>query len=334
MPTGAINRNHGLVGRHGLFVGPREREVQLYDEFGRATNQEFRKNWFVDTNVGQDRVNYGHSGSKPFLTMDKAFDEMTAGNIEPGDRIIFRGNINEQLTTPLGTPGITIRGEAGNPQHADTHPLNLNKYAATWKIGSLGNNPLLILKNPGWTFENILFVAHSSNYAVRMDRTAIEDATEEDASHARFFNCRFASGGGGISDVGGTFNVKIYNCHFQALTTACILGVGNVGAGQLGWELIGNHFNNFTNGVKIAAHECIVRDNYFTDGGTPNTTFVLNMSNGAGRDNFVVENWFQTATANFNSPDVVGNATDVWYNHCLDTQAAGVNGIYEVGQPA
>lgn len=330
----SVGRNAGLHGRYGLWVGPRNREVQLYDESGRPVNQEFRKTWWVDTNVGRDAINQGHSSSKPFLTMDKAFDEMTAGNVEPGDRIKFRGNINEQLTTPTGCPDITIEGAEGTPRHADTHPLNGQLSGSTWKIGSLSNNPLLIIRNPGWQFKNFLVAAHASNYAFRLERTGDEDATEQDASHAKFLGVRFASGGGGISDTGGCFNVEVAGCKFQALTTACILGVGNIGAGQLMWHILGNHFNNFTNGVKIAGHECVITENFFTDGGTPNTTFVLNTNNGAGRDNFVVRNYFQTLTANFNTPDIVGCATDVWLNHSIDAAAAGVSGVFEIGQPA
>lgn len=288
----------------------------------------FGHSWFVDTNVGVAGAD-ARTPTTPEKTMGAVFLRMASG-----DTIYFRGNINEQLTSPTGTADITIVGGGTRPRHADTHPLHGELSAATWKIGSLGNAPLLILRNPGWRIVNVLFAAHASNYALRMDRTAIEDATEQDASHLEVIGCRFASGGGGISDVGGCFDVGLYNNWFQALTTACILGVGNIGVGQLMWYIMGNHFNNFTNGVKIAAHECIVRDNFFTDGGTPNTTFVLNMSNGAGRDNFVVENWFQGTTANFNAPDVVGNATDVWYNHALDTTAAGTSGVYEVGNPA
>jgi hypothetical protein len=315
------NRNHALIGRYGVWVGSRNAEVQLFDEHGNQVNQDFRKTWWVDTNVGVDSSNYGHTSARPFLTLANVGTQVTAGNIEPGDRVKVRGNINELWTPPVGAVGITIEGEAGNPQHADTHPLNLEKYATTWKIGSLGNSPLLTLRYPGWTFKNILFAAHASNYAVKLERNAIEDATEQDASHARFINCRFASGAGGISDTGGTYNVKIYDCTFQALTTACILGVGNIGVGQLGWELIGNKFLNFTNGVKIAGHECIIEDNKFTDGGTPNTTFVLNTNNGGGRDNFVVKNYFQTADANYGTPDLVGCATDVWRNDLIDATA-------------
>ena len=284
--------------------------------------------YYVDTNTGSDSRS-GKSWRKAFLTMGKAFDTVTAG-----DTIAFVGNINETLTTPLGAPNVTVIGATTRPRHADTHPLNGELSGATWKIGALGNLPLCIVRTPGWRFENILFAAHASNYALRLDRNAVEDATEEDASHLEVVKCRFASGAGGISDTGGCFNVLLKDNVFAALTTACILGVGNIGVGQLQWHILDNHFNNFTNGVKIAGHECVLKGNFFTDGGTPNTTFVLNVSNGAGTDNFIVDNIFQTATANFNTPDVVGNATDVWWNVSIDAAAAGVDSGHEVGQPA
>ena len=271
--------------------------------------------YYVDTNVGSDS-NTGKSWSRAFLTMDAAFDVITAG-----DRIHFVGNVNEQLTTPLGAPNVTLIGATTRPRHADTHPLNGELSGATWKVGALGNAPLLIVRTPGWRIENVLFAAHASNYAIRMDRNAIEDATEEDASHMEVLGCRFASGAGGISDTGGCVNVGLYRNRFEALTTACILGVGNVGVGQSDWDIRGNTFDGFTNGVKIAAFGCRIQDNTFTDGGTPNTTFVLNTNNGGGSDNFVVKNFFQTADAQYSTPDLVGCVTDVWRNELIDATA-------------
>lgn len=276
---------------------------------------ETREEYFVDTVAGNAGAS-GRNWREAFSTMAAAF-----AAVPSGATIYFRGNVNEQLTTPLGTNDVTVIGAGTRPRHADTHPLNGNKTGATWKIGSLGNLPLCIVRSPGWRFVNILFAAHASNYALRLDRNAVEDDTEEDASHLEVLGCRFASGAGGISDTGGCFNVRVEGCWFQGLTTACILGVGNIGVGQLMWHVRNNHFNNFTNGVKIAAHECVIKGNHFTDGGTPNTTFVLNTNNGGGRDNFVVENYFQTADANYSTPDLVGCATDVWRNQLHDATA-------------
>jgi len=329
------NRNHGLVGRYGFWVGPRQTEVQLFDEVGGFVAGQFGHVWWVDTNAGSDTLSTGRASNSAFLTMAKAFAQITAGNIVSGDTIKFRGNINETLVTPLGAADITIEGAGNRPRHADTHPLNSEKSGSTWKIGALANAPLLTLRNPGWRIKNVLFAAHSTNYAIKLERTGVEDATEQDPSHLEVIGCRFASGAGGISDAGGCADVGIYGNRFEALTTACILGVGNIGVGQSDWDIQDNRFDGFTNGVKIAGFGCDIKGNRFTAGGTPNTTFVLNTSNGGGADNFVVGNYFQTATANFNTPDIVGNATDVWAeNVSIDSTAAGVGGSYEWGQPA
>jgi len=315
-----------------IDMGPRTRrmgDIVIYQGAGLYRDPARGTTYFVDTNTGSDS-NTGKSWNRAFLTMNKAFTTITAG-----DRIYFVGNVNEKLTTPLGAPNVTLIGATTRPRHADTHPLNGELSGSTWKIGSLSSGPLLKVRTPGWHIENILFVAHSSEYAIELNRTGVEDATEEDASHLEVVGCRFASGAGGIHDTGGCFNVLVQNNIFQALTTACILGVGNIGVGQSNWMILDNHFNEFTNGVKIAGFQCIVKGNYFSDGGTPNTTYVLNMSNGGGANNFVVGNYFQTATVNFNSPDVVGNATDVWaVNASIDSTAAGVGGSFEWGQPA
>jgi hypothetical protein len=287
----------------------------------------FGKAYYVNPN--RTSSGDGRSWTSAFITMQAAFDV-----VDSGDTIYFVGNIREQLTTPTGAADVTIIGAGNRPRHADTHPLNGELSAATWKLPASGstNNPLLKVRNPGWRFINFLTAAHASNYAFLLERTADEDATEQDASHSEFLGIRFASGAGAISDAGGTANVKVEDCSFGALTTACILGVGNIGVGQLMWHIRNNHFNNFTNGVKIAGHECVISGNYFTDGGTPGTTFVLNTNNGGGRDNFVVNNYFQTTSANFNEPDIVGTATDVWNNVSIDGTADMIG--REVGQPA
>jgi hypothetical protein len=283
----------------------------------------------VDPNIAASGD--GSTWTTAFKTMAEAF-----AAIASGDTILVRGNVREQLTTPVGVADVTIMGVGTRPRHADTHPLNGEKATATWKLPASGgtNNPLLIIRNPGWRIENILFAAHSTNYALRLERTADEDETEQDASHLQVIRCRFASGAGGISDTGGCFNVQVKDCWFQGLTAACILGVGNIGTGQVMWHIEGNHFNNFTNGVKIEAIECVIKGNFFTDGGNPGTTFVLNTNGQAtnGRDNFVVDNYFQTATANFNEPDIVGCATDVWNNTSIDGTANMIG--REVGTPA
>jgi hypothetical protein len=293
------------------------------------------KTWYVHATDGSDGDS-GKSWDTAFLTMAKAFN-----NIKSGDTIYFAGKIKEQLTTPAQVFDVTIVGAGTNTRHADDAPANLGgKATATWTTpdSATAATPLVKVLQQGWRFENILFASlatsNDSNAAVELYRDQGAGDAERDSGHASFYRCRFASGHGGIHDTGGNVNVRVEECRFEALTGYCILGVGNVGVGQSDWHIRGNTFDGFTNGVKIAAFGCRIQDNTFTDGGTPNTTFVLNTSNGGGSDNFIVYNFFQTATANFNTPDVVGNATDVWFNVSIDATSAGVGGNYEAGQPA
>lgn len=286
--------------------------------------------YWVDTNKGNDGSD-GLSPSTAFRTMSRAF-----AKIASGDTIRVRGKVREQLTTPAQVFDVTIIGDGTRPRHADSTPNGGQNATATWAAPATPTaaTPLVKVIQQGWRFVNLLFAGPTDAACVLLYRDGGLADAERDASHASFVGCRFASGYDGISDTGGCFNVKIVDCIFSALTNFAILGVGNIGVGQSNWVIEKNHFADFTNGVKIAGFACRITGNFFEDGGTPNTTVVLNVSNGGGGRNFVVENWFQGTTANFNSPDVVGNATDVWFNHALDTQAAGVNGVYEVGQPA
>lgn len=287
------------------------------------------KEYFVKADAGSD-TNSGLSWDSAFLTMSKAFT-----SVQSGDVIHFVGKIREQLTTPVQVFDVTVIGGGNRPRHADAAPTPTGgASAATWTTPASGATtaPLVDVLQQGWRFENILFAGPSDHACVRLFRNAGADDAERDASHAEFINCRFASGQEGISDTGGCYGVLVQGCRFMALTGFAILGVGNIGQGQTNWQILDNHFSGFTNGIKIAAFECLIKGNAFTDGGTPNTTVVLNTNNGGGANNFVVDNYFQTTTANFNTPDVVGAATDVWNNTSIDGETGFIG--REVGQPA
>lgn len=283
--------------------------------------------YFVDANItaSGDGLSWGAA----FKTMAEAFSV-----ISNGDSILFRGKIREQLTAPVQVFDVTIIGAGNRPRHADSTPDGGQDAANTWTIPVSGATtaPLCKVLQQGWRFVNILFAGPTDSDCIQLYRDAGADDAERDASHAEFINCRFASGYNGINDLGGCFGVLVQGCRFQALTNFAILGVGNIGVGQSMWVVEDNHFYGFTNGVKIAAFGCRIKGNTFTDGGTPNTTVVLNTNNGGGADNFVVDNYFQTSTANFNTPDIVGSATDVWNNTSIDGTADMIG--REVGQPA
>lgn len=288
------------------------------------------KTWYVDATNGNSSDTDGNTWDTAFATMQQAFNKLASG-----DRILFVGKIREQLTTPAFVFDVSVIGMGNRPRHADASPVGGNLAASTWTTPASGatTSALCRVQQQGWAFVNILFAGPSDHACVELYRT-IEDANERDAGHLSFIGCRFASGYNGISDIGGCVNVFVKNCRFEALTNFCILGVGNIGVGQSDWLIEDNVFDAFTNGIKIAAFGCVIKGNTFSDGGTPNTTVVLNTSNGGGSDNHIVWNTFQTATANFDTPDIVGNSTDVWINSAINTAAAGTSGIYEVGQPA
>lgn len=289
------------------------------------------KVWYVDATNGNASATDGNSWDKAFATMAQAFAKISSGDV-----ILFTGKIREQLVTPVNVFDVAVIGMGNRPRHADSAPVGGNIAANTWTTPAspTAAEPLCRVLQQGWAFVNILFAGPTDDACVELYRDAGAGDLERDAGHAVFVNCRFASGSGGINDVGGCVDVLVKNCIFQALTGYCIQGVGNIGVGQSDWQILDNQFDGFDNGVKIAAFGCRIQNNTFTDGATPATTFVLNISNGGGADNMVIWNLFQTTTANFNSPDIVGNATDVWYNTAINTVAAGTSGIYEVGQPA
>jgi hypothetical protein len=262
---------------------------------------------------------------------------ITAAASKSAKRPVFvvLDDIREHVVIPNTLADGTIIGSATRPRHGDTSPNAFGRDTSSWRATS-NSTALCEVRAQGWRFVNLLLVGPSAEACFTLTRNAFDGlATEYDGSHASFLGCRFASGQDGINDTGGCVNVLVQGCIFQALTGFCVKGVGNIGVGQSNWVIRENQFADFTNGVKIAGFACRIEGNTFEDGGTPNTTVVLNTANGGGGRNFIVRNYFQTATANFNTPDVVGNATDVWaVNASIDSTSAGVGGNFEWGQPA
>lgn len=281
--------------------------------------------YFVDALNGSN-TNNGKSWDYPFLTMAKAF-----ASIQSGDTIMFVGKIREQLTTPVQVFDVTVIGAGNRPRHADAAPTPVGgSSASTWTTPLSGATtaPLVKVLQQGWRFINILFAGPSDHACVNIYRDNGSGDDERDASHAEIINCRFASGQDGILDTGGCYGVLLKGNTFNAMTGWAVKSGSTVGAGHTNWLIQDNRITGCANGISLSAITCVVKDNFFDDGGTPNTTVVLNMtgvSGGAG-NNFIVDNFFQTATANFNTPDIVGNATDVWRNRSIDAD--------ETGQPA
>lgn len=274
--------------------------------------------YYVDANIGNSGSGLG-GFNDAFDTMAEAFAVLASG-----DRIFFRGKITESLVAPVQVFDVTIIGVGNRPRHADSTPDGGQTATATWQYGTATIANCKVLQQ-GWRFENILFVGPTSvQPTIWLYRDAGSGDDERDASHAEIVGCRFASGYNAISDTGGCYGVGIYGNRFVSQTNFAILGVGNIGVGQSAWHIVDNQFDANANHIKIAGFACVIKGNTFDDGGTPNTTVVCNTNNGGGANNFVVGNYFQTSTANFNSPDCVGAATDVWNNANFDTAAPGI----------
>jgi len=280
--------------------------------------------YYVDA-VNGVNTRLGKSWRKAFLTMARAFEV-----VESGDTIVFGGKIREQLVTPVGVFDVAVVGTGNRPRHADPSPVGGDRSAATWTtpLTPVAATPLVAVLQQGWKFENILFAGptdvHALNASIELRRTA-EGAAETDASHMSVVGCRFASGYKHINDTGGCYGVLLQGNRFVSAANFAVLGVGNIGVGQSAWEITHNRFDENVNGVLIAGFACDINYNSFSDGGTPNTTVVLNTNNGGGANNRVSYNNFQTTTGNFNTPDVVGTATDYWNpNYSFDTLETGV----------
>jgi len=290
----------------------------------KALSDNFGIHYYVNGWDGLD-TNDGKSWEKPFLTMTKAF-----AVIASGDTIHLAGRITEQLTAPLGVFDVTIKGESPGHPRQSTNSGAQAGYSAYWLYDADDTVALLTLREQGWRIENICFQAPASTAttaaAILMVRA--ENATYPDPSHVIIKDCYFAGGGNAIIDSGGVGFVTLENNTFYAQTGFSVQNIAGAGiAAPLMWVIKGNRFLSMTNGVYSAFSHAVITGNVFTDGGTPNTTVVLNTAAlGGGGNNFVIDNYFQTATANFNTPDVVGNATDVWYNSSIDAA--------ETGQPA
>ena len=276
----------------------------------------------------------GKTWTQPFKYVEQSFDVLASN-----DTIFVTGKVAEQLTAPLGVFDVSIIGVSpGNPRQSTNNGAQAG-YSAYWTYETDDTVALLTLREQGWRLQNICFQAPASTdttaAAVLMVRA--ESATYPDPSHAIIQDCYFAGGGNAIIDSGGVGFVRLLNNTFYAQTGFSHQNISGAGiAAPLMWRIEGNRFLGMANGVRAAFSHAVITGNYFTDGGTPTSTVVLNTAaSGGGGNNFVVNNYFQTATANFNTPDIVGNATDFWRNYSIDGAdlSAGSIGL-ELGQPA
>lgn len=264
------------------------------------------KNLFVDTVNGR-AGNDGLSWDTACITMAAALAKAASR-----DTIYMVGKVREQLIAPLGVYGVRIVGADTTPRH---------DLAASWMApasGSVNSKALIEIIEQGWSFENILFQSQATT-APAVQMTRAEDAVHPDPSHASFINCRFC-GCDGILDSGGCYNITIKGCKFYDLTGSAIHYITGAGiAAPQHWHIEDCDFVNNAIGIEHGFKWCVIKRCHFAD-----NTVTINLTGGTA-PNFVIENYFDVAKADFDpTGGVTGVDGDVWMNYCTDGLECGL----------
>lgn len=285
------------------------------------------------SNVGSDG-NDGTSPEQSLLTMERAFEL-----IRSGDTIHLMGNVKEQLSTPAGVFDVTVIGPSPVTRHPDAHAADTTNggyWSARWGAPSspTASTPLVKVRQQGWKFINILFTGDEDDSVgcVQLFRDGGSGDAEDDASHAQFYNCRFATGLYGIQDSGGCARVKIYGCEFMQFTESdndAIINVTGAGIGTMwGWEIVGNKFHANHTDIDIAAAGPIIMHNHFVLNslGTTNT-IAIDLTGGS--EELVAQNYMYCASdeSSVVNARFVASSTPSWGpNYYTDKE--------EYGEPA
>ena len=242
-------------------------------------NSPYANTWFVDSAVGSNGYS-GNTPQEPFSTMARAFQSLHSGDV-----IYFRGNITEQLSSPVGVFDVTIIGAGNRPRHADAHTGNGGFSAATWKppASPVAATPLLIIRQQGWRLVNFLMDGPSDAAAVRLFRDGGAGDAERDASHASFYGMKILNGSIGIEDHGGCGQHWIEGCDFFGNTTD-IDNTTGAGIGQsFLYSMIKNcRFISGTTGILLPSQALTIAGCSFARGYTDK----INLAGGVG-DNIV-----------------------------------------------
>jgi hypothetical protein len=276
-----------------LFIGP---SLGTISPYARA--------FFVDGNLGVDAGN-GQDPNKPWLTMAKAF-----AAIRSGDVIYFRGNIREQLSTPVGIFDVTIIGCGNRPRHADAHTGNNGYSAATWKqpTSPTASTPLLKVLQQGWRVINTLFSgAPAATPAIQLFRDGGAGDAERDASHFHMVGCRVDGAPLGIQDSGGCAFVRIEDTLFRGMTTTALAATAGAGIGTLlDWQILNNFFQDNVNHIILGLNQGLVRGNLMGKF----TTKSIDLTGGTGY-NVVSQNTLSGTYSNAGGYTAAA-ATDEW----------------------
>lgn len=296
----ATNFPHGLLS-YGI---PLPSDVGLYSPFGQP--------YWVNGNSGSD----GQPGTTPqtaFKTMARAFQF-----VQSLGSIGVIGQLEEQITAPLGISSVTIFGASTLPRYGN-ESSSLTDYGAAWRPPSspAAATPLLTLRQQGWRIVNMLFDCPADAAGVMLRRQ--EDATYPDPSHAEFINCQFSDGSVGIQDVGGCNDIRVVGCRFLGITSRSIYCSSTGIALPLAWQILNNNFENVDGGITAAFSNALIEGNMFIDGAD------LHFANGkvtttGGVRNFIINNYTYDVAADVDpAHGYTGVATDNWRTFATGT---------------
>lgn len=246
--------------------------TRMYPAFPKLGTQ-----YFVDAKNGSDNHD-GLSWDTPFLTMGAAFDVLNSG-----DTIFVVGKVREELSTPAGVFDVTIVGAANRPRHADDHTESAGargSSGSTWTTPAspAAATPLLIVRQQGWRFVNILFDGPSDAAAVQLFRDGGAGDAERDASHAHFVGCKFVAGQNHIEFKGGLSQVVVEDCDFFGATADSFLETVGAGIGTNNhFRIMNNHFHDNDSHIDVAMNYATIKGNTFGKW----TTVAVDLSGGS-----------------------------------------------------
>lgn len=269
--------------------------------------------WWVDSVNGSDSGNSGEAPSAAYRTITEL---LASGQIASNDRIMVSGDLREEsVLPPLGVYNVQIVGATPTRPHHDN--------ATRWREAAshVALEPLLFLREQGWSIANILFAPPSDAPAIRLKRA--ENATYPDASHVQIIGNRFVGGLSAIEDDGGCHNQLIAENIFQSQTDSAYECISTAIAVPLQNEFRRNQFISCVHGIRASQSKSIIAENRFIDITTTRVSTTHNA--GQGALNQVVKNFFPDTQANISiAGGYAGAADDIWRNYSTDTAAETV----------
>lgn len=278
------------------------------------------KDWFVNAKLGSNS-----NDGETYDTATATFAELVDGDrrVRSGDRIWITGKLKEQTSTPAGIFDVSVIG-LGSPRHADDHTEPSGggymggSSASSWvpPDSATATTPLLIVRQQGWRFFNILFDAPSDAAALQIFRDGGAGDAERDGSHVHIAHCKFVAGQNHIELKGGLSQVIIEDNLFFGATAYSIKETVGAGIGTNNYHrILRNHFHANDGHIDVGMNSGSIFGNIFGQW----TTKAIDLATGA--NNMVNGNYLW---GDYDA-GYLGGTNDEWAgNYSMDTGSGEV----------